>query len=147
MAVTMRVTVRADELRRMLDKLEGKVDDFTVPLKKSGVYMEGAIGKRFNSAPWPGLSSATIKRHPHRAGGRPLNDTGRLRASVTSGARKLQTQKQLKYGTNLVYAPLHNFGGSTRFGYVPQREFLYFDAKDENMVRRIFEDYVRELVQ
>lgn len=132
-----------DEKLLKMARETGKLDK---PLKEGGVYMEQAIGKRFNSAPWAPLSPATIARHPRRAGGKPLNDTGRLRSSVTSGASQSVSGNQLRYGTSLVYAPLHNFGGRTRFGYVPAREFLFFDGNDESMIRRIFEDHIRGLM-
>ena len=147
MAVSMKLTVNSKEVQAMLERVGKKVDNFQTPLKQSGVYMEGAIGRRFSSANWAGLSPATIKRHPHRAGGKPLNDTGRLRASITSGATRRLTPTVLRYGTNLIYAPLHNFGGQTRFGYVPQREFLYFDSKDNMMIERIFKEYIEGLIR
>lgn len=147
MAVSMKLTVNSKETEALLQKVAGKVDNFQTPLKQSGVYMEGAIGRRFShTSSWAPLSPATIRRHPHRAGGRVLNDTGRLRASVTSGATKQLSPTVLRYGTSLVYAPLHNFGGQTRFGYVPKREFLYFNAKDNKMIRQIFVKYIEGLI-
>lgn len=68
--------------------------------------------------------------------------------SVTSGAIRTITKKQMRYGTNLVYAPMHNFGGVGGWGKrIPQREFLYFDEADQRAIKRIFEDYVKELTE
>lgn len=142
----MPVSVRVDlngvdaELRRL-----GQLDDLKTPLRRSGTYMERQIGLRFRKADWKPLSPLTLRLHPHRVGGKPLNDSGKLKMSVTSGAVKRVTAKKLQYGTNLIYAPLHNFGGKGSWNRVPKREFLYFDQKNERAVKRIFEDYIKEL--
>lgn len=147
MPVSVKVTVNLDGLDRELKNMVKGLDDFKTPLKQSGIYMEGAIGQRFRKAPWKPLSPATIKIHPHRAGGKPLNDTGKLRMSVTSRAIKRVSKRQLEYGTNLIYAPIHNFGGRAGWGsIIPKREFLYFDPKDEKAIKRIFEDYIKGLI-
>lgn len=143
MAVSVNIRVKLNGVDKKLEKLADM--DFRKPLKESGVYMEKSIGARFRRANWKPLSPNTLKWHPHRRGGKPLNDTGRLRQSVTSRAIKRVSKTKLQYGTNLVYAPLHNFGGKTKFGYVPPRPFLYFDSKDQQVIKRIFEDYVKEL--
>lgn len=149
----MSVSVRVDfhGTRRKLRRVANS--DFEVPLKRSGTYMEGAIGRRFRSGNgWKPLSPVTIELHPRRAGGKPLNDTGRLRKSVTSQAIKRVSSTKLQYGTNLKYAGIHNFGGVTGYypvlgkrARIPKREFLYFDATNEKAIKRIFEDYVKEL--
>lgn len=137
------------DTKKLLQKLQamGKgFDDFQTPLTRSGTYMEGAIGKRFRGANWKPLSPRTIEIHPHRAGGKPLNDGGQLKASVTSNATQNLSKNKLQYGTAIKSAPLHNFGGRTAWGtYVPKREFLYFDKADEKAISEIFEDYIKEL--
>lgn len=146
MAVGHNIRVELDGTDRRMRDLRDGVRTYKEPLKKSGIYMERSIGMRFRKANWKPLAPATIKIHPHRAGGKPLNDTGKLKMSVTSRAVKRVTSHQLQYGTNLIYAPLHNFGGRGGWGkMIPKREFLYFDHKDERAIRRIFEDYIEEL--
>lgn len=109
--------------------------------------MERSVGNRFRSgSDWAPLSATTVKWHPRRAGGRPLNDTGELRMSVTSGAIKAMTDKTLRIGTALPKARLHQFGGRTSLGtFVPARKFLYFDEQDEQTIKRIFVDYIEEV--
>lgn len=146
MAVRLNITISTEDAERVLEKIENM--KFREPLKQSGIYMERAIGQRFRKANWKRLSPATLKIHPHRKGGKPLNDTGKLKMSVTSRAVKRITNTKLEYGTNLVYAPLHNFGGTGGWGRtIPQREFLYFDKKDEKAIERIFSDYIKELAR
>ncbi|AYP68720.1 hypothetical protein BpsS36_00014 [Bacillus phage vB_BpsS-36] len=145
MPVAVEFNADTKDIMRKLQKL-GKLDDLTTPLKRSGTHMEKSIGSRFRGANWTPLSPRTYEIHPHRMGGKPLNDTGKLKASVTSKAVRQLSKKQLKYGSNLKYAPLHNFGGRAGWGtYIPQREFLNFESKDEQAIKRIFEDYVKEL--
>jgi phage gpG-like protein len=147
MAVSVKITMReTSKLQKKLRKLSKGTGDFSTPLKQSGIQMEKNIGVRFKNAQWKPLSNATKKIRPDRIGGKPLNDTGKLKMSVTSRATKHVTKRKLEYGTNLIYAPMHNFGGVGGWGYkIPQREFLYFDDKDERQIRKIFEDYVKEL--
>jgi phage gpG-like protein len=146
MPVSVRVNLNGVD-RRMRELVES-FDDLSEPLKNSGTYMERSIGNRFRQANWTPLSATTQRIHPRRAGGKPLNDTGRLRSSVTSGAVKRVSSKQLRYGTNLVYAPIHNFGGTAGWGSrIPKREYLYFDAENERQIKRIFEDYIEELTR
>jgi phage gpG-like protein len=147
MAVSVRIQVReANKLQKKLSKLARGTQDFSTPMKQAGIQMERNIGTRFRKAQWKPLSPFTERIRPRRKGGKPLNDTGKLKMSVTSRAVKNVSKKRLEYGTNLIYAPMHNFGGTGGWGYkIPKREFLYFDQNDEKQIRRIFEDYVKEL--
>lgn len=76
--------------------------------------------------PWAPLSDTTIELNPRRAGGRPLNDTTRLRRSITTETSK----RGFSFGTNVRYAAKQHFGdpnnrvfGRAR-GPVPARPFL-----------------------
>jgi phage gpG-like protein len=151
--MAVRVTVRVDLNNTQRRLMKMRDIDFSEPLRNSGTYMEGAIGRRFRSGggsrPWKPLSATTLKIHPHRVGGKPLNDTGRLRGSVTAGATKDVRGDRLYYswGSNVKYAGMQNFGGTTSWGTkIPAREFLYFDPADERAIKRIFEDFVEGLV-
>lgn len=81
-------------------------------------------------APWDALSDGTIAINPRRAGGSPLLDTGRLRASITTSV----TANSLTFGTNVVYAAAQNFGNprNTLFGGrpapIPARQYLPISA-------------------
>lgn len=146
----MKVRVEINGVDRKLAKLAKEVDNLRVPLRQSGIYMESSIGKRFragggSAGMWKPLAASTIERHPHRAGGKPLNDTGDLKRSVTTGSSKRITAKRLYYGfgSGVVYAAAHNFGHKQ----IPQRQFLYFDAADERAIKRIFNEYIEGLVE
>lgn len=144
--VNMMISVDLNNVPQNLARAARQVSDFKIPLRQSAVYLEGSISRRFSSGggsqgKWKRLSPATIRRHPHRAGGIPLSDTGRLKQSVTSGAVKQYTPKQLRYtlGANVKYAKVHNFGG----GRIPARPFMYTDAKDRQEVVKIFTEFLR----
>lgn len=146
--VNVRIDVRINGVTREMLNIAGQVDQMREPLLNSATYMEGSIGRRFRSGggsrPWKPLAPSTLIKHPHRRGGKPLNDTGRLKMSATAGSAQRITSRRLNYtyGSGVPYAATHNFGR----GNIPQREFLYFDDKDQKAVRRIFEDYVRRIV-
>lgn len=84
-----------------------------------------------DGAAWQGLSAVTKKRR-RGGGGKPLQDTGRLRASIAFVA----ADNSVSIGTNVVSAPTHQFGaakgayGRTRrggpipWGNIPARPFL-----------------------
>ncbi|MGG5739680.1 phage virion morphogenesis protein [Bacillus cereus group sp. IBL03679] len=144
--VDYRVTVRPNGTDLRLRNIGNRLKDLRTPMTRSATYMERSVGNRFRAAPWVPLSENTIKWHPNRAGGKPLNDTGQLKMSVTGGAIKRIDKLEMYFGTALPKAKLHNFGGRTKFGYVPARKFLYFDTQDESMIKRIFQDYIEELV-
>lgn len=130
-----------------------KVENLETPLRQSATYMEGSISKRFRNqggslGKWAPLSAATLKRHPHRVGGKILSDTGDLKRSVTAGHNQRITKKTLHYGagSNLVYAGVHQFGWNNNGrGHIPARPFLYFDKADERIIKQIFTDYVEGL--
>ena len=76
--------------------------------------------------PWADLSPVTIAKRTN-ASAKPLNDTGRLKASITSHA----SQHEVTVGTNTIYAPTHQFGANkgqyashVPWGDVPARPFL-----------------------
>lgn len=146
--VNVRIEVSINGLDRSMLMIAGEIDQMREPLLNSATHMEQSIGRRFRSGggsrPWAALSPNTILRHPHRRGGKPLNDTGRLKMSATAGATQRITSRRLNYsyGSGVPYAATHNFGR----GAIPQREFMYFDQKDETAIRRIFEDYIREVI-
>lgn len=147
--VNVKIEVKVNGLTKDIAQMALKLDRLRDPLEDSATYMESSIAQRFRSGggsrPWKPLSPTTIKRHPHRAGGRPLNDTGRLKMSVTTGASQRISNGKLNYslGSGVIYGATHNFGR----GNIPQREFLYFDDKDEKMIQRIFETYIKELIK
>lgn len=147
MALNVNITVDMRDTERVLRQL-GTLNDLEAPLRRSAVVLERNVGMRFRNANWRPLARATMDIHPHRAGGKPLNDTGLLKRSITSQAVKTISGNKLTYGTSDKRAPIHNFGGRTSWGtIIPQRKFLYIDNTDEQMIVRVFVDYIRGLIR
>lgn len=145
----MTVKINLGNVQKKLEEL-GKLDNLRKPLTQSETYLEGSIGKRFRAGGgsmgrWSPLKASTIARHPRRAGGKPLSDTGKLKMSVTSGHAKQLTKRQLRYkiGSGVKYANVHNFG----YKQIPARPFMYVDNQDEQAIKKIFEDYIKGLVR
>lgn len=74
--------------------------------------------------------------------GQTLMDTGRLRMSVTasSSPHAIRERKgnQLVFGTNIIYAPSHQFGYSERG--IPKRPFLAIYDEDRKKLEEVFKD-------
>lgn len=141
-----RIRVENEEVIRMMMDIGHAFRDFRPALKKAGVYMEGSIGNNFRAGgrpKWVALSPATIRQRRKRSN-RPLQDTGTLKASVTSAMdiRKM-TATTYEFGTAKFYAPFHQFGTSD----IPARPFLLFQPQDEVVIRKIFEEHVRRVTK
>lgn len=98
-------------------------------LERIGEDLEASTVARFSEgetpegARWAGWSPDYAKR---RHGGRVLDLTGRLRASMTRSA----TDKDLKVGTPIWYARVHQRGARG----IPARPFLGYSAKDDDLM-------------
>lgn len=130
-----------DHVTPMLHKAIQSLADFKRPLEMAGQYMFKETIRQFETEglrsgkKWDALQASTIRRRKKRSSAI-LQDTGRLRASVTSRARASIYElgrDYLRIGTNLEYARIHQKGGtiqrvskpgSTLFGFGKQRGFM-----------------------
>jgi len=136
-------------------------------LKECGLVLLRSIEKNFKAGGRPMRWKAS-KRAAATGGGKTLVDTGRLKSSITMDA----TNTELKVGTNVKYAAIHQLGGTVpghiilpkrakalrwfdksgtvRFAKkvtipkitMPKRPFLVVQEEDWRIFRRIFEDYI-----
>ena len=114
-------TVEAFE-RWAANKAQEMTDpDFTQPLIVCKYLVSTSTKDNFVRAhdplnqPWPPL------KHPRKGGKtHPLWDTGRLVASTGAGVGHVEhlSRDTLIYGTNVVYAGIHNYGGTL---HIPSR--------------------------
>ena len=91
---------------------------------------------------WTPLSKQTLK---HKKGSKILTESSILQNSINSRAKlqqtKTSTQGSVSIGTNLEYAPLHQFGGKAGRGLkvnIPERPFL--PVKDNEIPNDLKED-------
>lgn len=57
--------------------------------------------------------------------------TGRLRSSIYGRVRESGKTVTIAFGTDVPYAPIHEFGGRTRNGRMPRRPFLQPSVDEE----------------
>jgi phage gpG-like protein len=77
---------------------------------------------------------------------RPLIDTGTLMRSVTArtpttGSIRKLTKTELVIGTNVEYAPYHQYGTK----HIPARPFLQILPEDKENITKIFKDWLEKV--
>ena len=129
-------------------------------MKEIAADMENKAQLRFRNtkdpegSKWKKLSPVTISRRRKKSS-KPLNDTGKLKGSITSK----HTKKYAAVGTNYKIAPTHQFGakkgqykktktknGKTRntpWGNVPARPFLGFSNRQAKSYLKKIVDFNR----
>ncbi len=139
------------ELEKYFKKSAKTLTNYRKPLNQCGLWMlksVAAIFKQEGDPKWKKLSDATIDIDPDRAGGKILQDTGVLRASVgrknkPGGIYNLK-DTFLEFGSSLGYAWVHQEGypQNRLLGKVnkpiPARPFLKVLPRDEDAFVRIF---------
>ncbi len=162
--LAMRLDLSARRVRRMLGALARRARDLEPVRRDFAEYLVGSVKRNFEAGgrprPWP--PSARARRH----GDKTLINTGRLRASISWRVRG----NAVLVGTNLAYAPAHQFGvrkritqrvrahaRRTRTGRVvavrahtrrihmrlPPRPFLVVQAEDWAYLRRRLRRHLR----
>lgn len=179
----MKVGIEIDdrEVRELFATLVRKGADLSPVMREIAATLEAATQLRFKEgvaptgAPWLPLSAVTRATRAKRSRSKgaaavaralagpmqPLLDTGRLRGSITSR----YSAKQAVVGTNLVYAPIHQFGfrgpqavkpharrsrkggthqvgGHTRNMNVPARPYFGLSAADRAEVLDILREHI-----
>ena len=129
----------------------------------SGHTIDNQMQRRFDAQrgpdgrPWK--KSARVKSR----GGKTLTDSARLRNSTT----QIATARQVQRGTNVIYAAIHQFGGTITakkakalkfaipgVGFrtvkkvkIPARPFMGFSPEDIRELARELQDFIRELTR
>ncbi|NBI12592.1 phage virion morphogenesis protein [[Haemophilus] felis] len=128
------------QINKTLEQIAQKSADNTELMRNIAGTLESVVLTNFEQGGrpvWAGLK--------HREG-KPLVDTENLMSSIIS-----QYDKQsAEVGTNLEYAPVHQFGGKAGRGRkvtIPARPFLQLTAEDEEEILARVQDYFRQLVE
>jgi len=120
------VTLEGDEaLHRQLEKMGKRAQDLRPVLEVAAETIVEATEENFESEswggkPWTPWSAATAAR---RGKGKKLQNTGHLAGSITTSV----SATEAAVGTNMVYAPIHQFGGRAGRGHksvIPARPFM-----------------------
>jgi len=131
-----------DKLNKGLNKLVKQLTQPRATFKKISIVMFKDVMEHFNREEGPSgkwlkfLNPKTGQRQdirPYgRGGNKLLQDTGRLKNSIIS----ISTNEGAEVGTNVVYAPTHQFGNKNR--NIPQRMFLWLSEKAETEIIKVF---------
>lgn len=181
--IQVNISSNAKETENVIVGLSKAIEEVDIPLKRAGIYMVGSIDRNFEAEGrpkrWIRLSPMTIEMRRHGEGrgtARILQDTGRLRASITY---EIVGSDGIKIGTNIPYAGKLHFGGvnvipahterikshyrkvdGKRYKVrtfkrrvkkkefdLPSRPFILFQDEDLDVIRDIFVGYVQESIK
>ncbi len=103
-----RLTVDLDPVRDAIGRLAAAGRETRGLMDAIGAHVEARTAERFESESGPGGTKWPPSLRARTEGGQTLTDTGRLRASIGREA----TDTTATVGTNVVYAAIHQFGGT-----------------------------------
>lgn len=155
--VSARIDVTTDELRPVLSGLIAAGEDLSPAMDEIGAAMVASTLDRFEREAGPDGTPWTPSRRAEVEGGKTLTDRGHLRSSITHAAGP----DSVEWGSNLVYAAIHQTGGTItassakalRFplaggGFatvqsvtMPARPYLGLDDGDEVEILDILRDH------
>lgn len=135
--VQIRVSADFEPIERYLVQLDRRLDNMQPVFEDIGDYMVSATQGRMSRGVQPdGSPQPGVQR-----GGTPLIKSGRLRGSITHTASSDQTI----VGTNVIYAAIHQFGGSAGRNHsvhIDARPYLGVSGDDEAEINDIVQDYI-----
>lgn len=127
MATGVTITVTLDEISPVLARMARAAADLTPAMDRIGAEIEASIETRFKRGEGPGREAWRPSRRVLERGGQTLRDSGRLADSIV----RRVGPRQVEVGTNVIYAAIHQFGGTIR----PKRAArLAFTAPDGGAV-------------
>ncbi len=155
--VGVKITCDTSKILNVIGKLaEG---DFTVPLQRMGQRLVRSTAENFKNEqspegedwkPLAGITKALRRRGKKDGEPKILQDSNRLRNSVTSQVTMNIDKTSLEFGTNVEYAKTHQFGGPFATAYtktiqVPARPFLGVKEADKEAFKKILKDWYKEI--
>lgn len=96
------------QIVRLLRALELRADNLTPAMDEIGSMLVASVGDRFAKTAGPDGTPWEKSRRARKDSGVTLTDSGRLRQSITHTAGPATVE----IGTNLIYAAIHQFGGT-----------------------------------
>lgn len=135
------IEIRVDdrEVRQLLNDLSGRGRDMLPVMRQIAGIMKNAVEENFREE---GRPKWTPSKRAQKTGGKTLQDTGSLAASVTARA----DAKSAAVGTNKKYAAIHQFGGRAGRGRkvnIPARPFLKLTDSDLEDIKKALENYLK----
>lgn len=139
----IRIGVNDAVVRAALAGLESRAADLTAPMDEIGAAMVASTLNRFETGTGPDGAPWVPSQRALAEGGQTLVDQGHLRGSMTHAAGP----DQVTWGSNVVYAAIHQLGGRTGRGHaveLPARPFLGLDDADRDEIVAILRDHLSE---
>jgi len=111
-----RLTVKWDDTAAIarLGKAVARLADPRPALDEIGGALVASTQRRFEAGVGPDGAPWKPSRRAQKEGGKTLVDTGRLLRSITHRVSVSGSQAELEVGTNVVYAGIHQFGGTIK---------------------------------
>lgn len=145
------------QVQGALDRLIAAGQDLTPAMDRIGSMLVSSVIHRFETGQAPGGAPWKPSIRAREQGGQTLIDSGRLRTSITY----MPGPSSVEVGTNVVYAAIHQFGGTIhaknaphlvfkiggRFASkdqvtIPPRPFLGIDEGDRAEIGNILRDHL-----
>lgn len=155
----MPVTIRLDDgpLRDKLEKVRQVVGNAQPVLELAGNEALQIIAEKFRAEGpgWAPLAKSTIQRRRNKGAPKILQDTGKLRNSITApqssaGGVYQLSEHALVIGSNLVYAAIHQFGWPASKKHppptIPARPYLPTPDELIPRVEKKLRRYLEELL-
>ncbi|MGV2107822.1 phage virion morphogenesis protein [Agrobacterium vitis] len=147
--ISYKATIDDADMREKLAELIGKMNRPAGFYKNVGEHLLNSVKENFEneSAPdgsrWKTLSQATRDQREKKYGHAPttiLRASGDLMTSINAES----DDNQVRIGSALVYAAIHQFGGDAGRGgkvNIPARPYLGLSPADEEEISAIAEDW------
>jgi phage virion morphogenesis protein len=155
MAAPIEIEVRDGQLLSSLRRLAVEMSNPAPAMKLVGQLAQREVVRQYRlekdpqDRKWKELSAATLKsrRNRNKSSIKILIDSGRLINSITA---QPETANEVRVGTNVKYAAIHNFGAGARssvkthrrFGAIPQREFMGLTPRALDLIVQRLSDFV-----
>lgn len=129
------------EVLRALKSLSDLGGDMEAMFADIGEYLLRVTKERFDAeagpggAEWQEVAPRTRARKQHP---KILTESGRLRGSFSYEA----SEDELVFGTNVIYAAIHQFGGDELGRNIPARPYLGFDDDDAREILAIVSEHI-----
>lgn len=136
-----RITIDDAEVRNAFAALLANAGDLTPAMDEIGAAMVASTLHRFETETGPDGRRWKPSLRALLEGGQTLTDRGHLRGSLTHVAGP----GSVEWGSNLVYAAIHQLGGQAGRGHaveLPARPFLGVDADDQAEILAILGDHL-----
>lgn len=132
MGIQLRIDVQTEPLATALIRLQAASHDLLPAMQQIGSFMEMETALRFERETGPDGRKWPASLRAKATGGQTLTDTARLRQSIVSEA----TPASAAVGTNMVYAAIHQLGGTIKREARQQTIYRHYDKRAGELSRR-----------